>query len=46
MKDIKFRQKMVYEAFPYSKYIDLSFKLRGLENTILARVLFLFQERT
>ena len=26
--------------------VHLSFKLRGLENTILARVLFLFQERT
>ena len=25
--------------------VHLSFKLRGLENTILARVLFLFQER-
>ena len=32
-------------GFPILR-VHLSFKLRGLENTILARVLFLFQERT
>ena len=32
-------------GFPILR-VHLSFKLRGLENTILARILFLFQERT